>query len=86
MRQTALFFISIGLCFSSTLSSAQSGFFDDWFNMVSARQAQLPHWITPLATTTPRLEPEFRHDIQGQTHNSGVTIDNYGVSLGFRSS
>jgi hypothetical protein len=72
--------------FSSTLSSARSGFFVDWFNIVSARQAQQPHWITPLATTTPRLEQEFRYDIQGQTHNRGLTTDNDGVSLGFRSS
>jgi hypothetical protein len=32
--------------------------------------------ITPLATTTPRLEQEFRYDVQWQTHNSGVTMDN----------
>jgi hypothetical protein len=30
----------------------------------------------------PRLEQEFRYDIQWQTHNSGVTTDNYGVSKG----
>jgi hypothetical protein len=41
-----------------------------------------PRWITPLATTTPRLEQEFRYDIQWQTHNNGVTTDNYGVSKG----
>jgi len=67
MRQTALFFVSIVLGFSSTLSSAQSGFFADWFDMGSATQAQQPRWITPLATTTPRLEQEFRYDIQWQT-------------------
>jgi hypothetical protein len=48
-------------------------FFADWFNMVSETQAEPPHWITPLNTTTPRLEQEFRYDIQWQTHNSGVT-------------
>ncbi|HWO31015.1 MAG TPA: hypothetical protein VNO32_19650 [Candidatus Acidoferrum sp.] len=67
MRQTALFFVSMVLCFSSTLPSAQSGFFADCFDMVSATQAQPPHWITSLATTTPRLEEEFRYDIQWQT-------------------
>ncbi len=50
--------------------------------MVSDTQAEQPHWITPLATTTPRLEQEFRYDIQRQTHNSGVVTDNYGVSKG----
>lgn len=58
------------------------GFFQDWFTMVSETQSEQPHWITPLATTTPRLEQEFRYDIQTQPHNSGVVTDNYGVSKG----
>jgi hypothetical protein len=58
------------------------GFFHDWFAMVSETQSEQPHWITPLATTTPRLEQEFRYDIQTQPHNSGVVTDNYGVSKG----
>jgi len=51
-------------------------------DMVSATQAEQPHWITPLATTTPRLEQEFRYDTQWQTYNNGVTTDSYGVSKG----
>ena len=82
MRKFALFFVALILCVSSTLSSAQDGFFADWFNMVTETQAEQPHWITPLATTTPRLEQEFRYDMQWQTHNNGVTTDNYGVSKG----
>jgi hypothetical protein len=66
----------------TTSTTQQDGFFHDWFTMVSATQAEQPHWITPLNTTTPRLEQEFRYDIQWQTHNSGVTTDNYGVSKG----
>jgi len=50
--------------------------------MVSETQAEQPHWITPLATTTPRLEQEFRYDIQYQPHNSGQVTDNFGVSKG----
>ncbi|HXY06320.1 MAG TPA: hypothetical protein VEI52_00585 [Terriglobales bacterium] len=82
MRTLALVVAQLALCLCSTLSSAQDGFFADWFNMVSQTQAEQPRWITPLATTTPRLEQEFRYDIQWQTHNSGVTTDNYGVSKG----
>jgi hypothetical protein len=82
MRKVALFFTALILWLSSTLSSAQDGLFADWFNMVSETQAEQPHWITPLATTTPRLEQEFRYDMQWQTHNNGVTTDNYGVSKG----
>jgi hypothetical protein len=29
---------------------------------VSATQAEQPHWMTPIATVTPRLEQEFRFD------------------------
>jgi hypothetical protein len=50
--------------------------------MVSETQAEQPHCITAVNTTTPRLEQEFRYDIQWQTHNSGVAADNYGVSKG----
>lgn len=63
-------------------SGTDNGFFHDWFAMVSATQAEQPHWITPLATTTPRIEQEFRYDIQFQPHNSGVVTDNYGVNKG----
>jgi hypothetical protein len=73
MRKAYLCIATVGFLLSSSLTFAQDGFFADWFNMVSETQAEQPHWITPLNTTTPRLEQEFRHDIQWQTHNSGVT-------------
>jgi len=59
-----------------------SGYFADWFERVDKTQAEQPHWITPLATTTPRLEEEFRYDILWQTNNEGVTTENYGGSKG----
>jgi hypothetical protein len=74
---------------SSQPSSAQptpanSGgdFFRDWFSMVSRTQADQPHWMTPVATTTPRLEQEFRYDIDWQTNSTGVTRENYGGAKG----
>jgi hypothetical protein len=73
MRTAYLFIAAVGFLLSSSLTFAQDGFFADWFNMVSETQAEQPHWITSLHTTTPRLEQGFRHAIQGQTHNSGVT-------------
>jgi len=82
MRRVAWFFGAFVFCLSPTLCLAQGGILTDWFNMVSETQGAQPHWITPLATVTPRLEQEFRYDIQWQTHNSGVTTDNYGVSKG----
>ena len=41
---------------------AQS-FLDDYFARVARNQAEQPHWVTPVATVTPRLEQEFRYDI-----------------------
>jgi hypothetical protein len=43
-------------------TSSSGGFFDDWQHRASAIQAEQPRWITPLFTTTPRLEQEFRYD------------------------
>lgn len=82
MYRVKLLAATLLLCLCSTVSFAQDGFIADWLNMVTQTQNEQPHWITPLATTTPRLEQEFRYDIQWQTHNSGVTTDNYGVSKG----
>ena len=57
-------------------------YFADWFNRVDKTQAEQPHWITPVATTTPRLEEEFRYDIFWQTSNAGITSENYGGAKG----
>jgi hypothetical protein len=77
-----VWFVVVLCLLSSASSLAQSSFASRWFDMVSQTQSEQPHWITPLNTTTPRLEQEFRYDMQWQTHNSGVTTDNYGVSKG----
>ena len=36
------------------------GYFAHWFDRVREAQETQPHWITPIATVTPRLEQEFR--------------------------
>jgi hypothetical protein len=51
-------------------------FVDAWTATVQAAQASQPSWITPLATTTPRLEQEFRYDQDFETLRKG-TIDIY---------
>ncbi len=45
--------------------------------IVAAAQESQPGWITPLATTTPRLEQEFRYDQNRQTLTNGSTVDIY---------
>ena len=63
-------------------SGQSDGFISNWLNMVSSTQAEQPHWVTPVATTTPRLEQEFRYDIFWQTNNEGITSENYGGAKG----
>lgn len=75
MRRTVLFLV--GLVFSSTLTFAQDGYFADWFDRVDKTQAEQPRWVTPLATTTPRLEEEVRYDQLWQVNAKGVTTNNY---------
>jgi len=78
----ARFLISIGLLLSSTLVFGQDGFISNWLEMVTRTENEQPHWMVPLITTTPTLHQLFRSDIQWQTHNNGITTDNYGVSKG----
>lgn len=49
----------------------------DWDRRVKAAQASQPHWITPLATVTPRLEQEFRYDQAWQTTGAGAEVRNF---------
>jgi len=78
MRKAALFLVVVPLlCFWPTLMRAQDGYFSDWFRRVDKTQAEQPHWITPLATTTPRLEEELRYDQVWQENAKGVTTNNY---------
>ena len=53
-----------------------------WFARVDKTQAEQPHWVTPLATTTPRLEEEFRYDFLWQRHPDGTDVVNCGGSKG----
>lgn len=63
-------------------SSADDSYFGSWFQRVSRAQAEQPHWITPVFTTTPRLEEEFRYDIGWQnTTKGGLTSFGSGKGL-----
>jgi hypothetical protein len=63
-------------------ASPFSDYFAHWTDRVETAQASQPKWITPLATTTPRLEQEFRYDQNRQTLNNGSTVDIYGGGKG----
>jgi hypothetical protein len=70
------------LCLLPMLATAQNGYFPDWFARIDKTKDEQPHWITPLATTTPRLEEEYRYDQLWQTNARGITTDNYGGGKG----
>jgi len=55
---------------ASTVLSAQD-WTARWLERVSATQAAQPHWVTPVATVTPRLEQEFRFDAFHQVTATG---------------
>ena len=77
MRRIAICIAGLLLGFSSIPTQAQEGYFSSWFERVDRTQSEQPHWITPLATTTPRLEEEVRYDQLWQVNAKGVTTDNY---------
>ena len=56
---------------------AQDGYFSGWFARVDKTKDEQPHWVTPLATTTPRLEEEYRYDQLWLVNTKGITTDNY---------
>ena len=65
--------------------SGVEDFFDTWASIARAAKASQPHWITPLATVTPRLEQEFRYDEFFEHTNAGADIraDDGGKGLEF---
>ncbi len=52
-------------------------YFANWFNRVDQAQASQPHWIAPLATTTPRLEEEVRYDQFWEHLPNGGSLNSY---------
>lgn len=55
-------------------SAPVPGFFDRWAAAADEARATQPHWMTPLATVTPRLEQEFRYDQFFQHRGDGADI------------
>ncbi len=66
----------------SWTASAQNGFLADWFQRSDRAKAEQPHWMTPLATVTPRLEQEFRTDFLVQRAAGGRDLLNLGGGKG----
>ena len=67
---------------NSFFPPSTNGYFGNWFARVSKTQAEQPHWITPLATVTPRLEEEFRYDQSWESLPGGNTRTSFGGGKG----
>ena len=59
---------------------------DQWLAVSDAVKESQPHWMTPLATVTPRLEQEYRYDQSSQSRQNGVDLTNYGGNKGLEAS
>src|ERR1700692_3548492 len=77
MRRVGILSLLGILFLFSNISFAQGGYFSGWFSRVDKTKEEQPHWVTPVATTTPRLEEEYRYDQFWQANAKGVTTDNY---------
>ena len=77
MRKACVLMVAAGLSLSSTFAFAQEGYFPDWFKRSDKAKSEQPHWLTPIATVTPRLEQEVRYDQFWQENAAGVTTDNF---------
>ena len=73
-----IFFLALWAVASSLLAAQDESAAGLWLGRVAATQAAQPHWMTPLVTVTPRLEQEFRFDVQRQVTPTGVVtnVDN----------
>lgn len=48
-----------------------------WQDRAKQAKDSQPHWMTPLATVTPRLEQEYRYDQSWQKTENGATTANF---------
>jgi hypothetical protein len=69
------------LFFVAAIPLQAQNFVQNWQARVSATQAQQPQWITPVATTSPRLTQEVRFDVLHESIPTG-NITNLGNSKG----
>ncbi len=64
-------FLLLFLALEGSIALPAQSFSERWQSRASATQAEQPHWMTPVATVTPRLEQEFRFDTIHQVTPTG---------------
>ena len=60
-----------------------NGVIADWLSSVTQIQSEQPHWATPVATVTPRLEQEFRYDQFWEYGRDGKELNSFGGGKGY---
>src|ERR1035438_5474565 len=78
----ALLLVLANACICCRALDAQDGFCNDWLQRSDQAKADQPHWMTPLATVTPRLEQEFRTDFLVEQMTTGDDLVNLGNGKG----
>lgn len=63
-----------------------NGFWAKWFRRSDRAKSEQPHWPTPIATTTPRLDQAIRYDLSWSQPKPGSTStmtfgNNKGIEL-----
>ena len=66
---------------TSSAQNRDSSFIQDRLQVSARADAEQPHWIAPLFTTTPRLLEQLRYDISTQP-KKGFETTNFGAGKG----
>ena len=75
-------FTSTAAVASAEGTNDTSGFLSQWLAVSDRAKEEQPHWVTPMVTTTPRLEQEYRYDQVWQNRPNSVDVQNYGFNKG----
>ncbi|MGD9505493.1 MAG: hypothetical protein AB7W37_11295 [Syntrophobacteraceae bacterium] len=59
-----------------------TGWFEKWRRMTGETKERQTNWMTPLVTTTSRLEQRIRYDVYDETKGNGNKAYNYGAGKG----
>ena len=85
LRCKALYAAGVMLvCGAAATADAQAGssFLDRWQGRATATQEQQPHWATPVATSTAKLDQAMRAEFGRQVNSSRYGTWNLGNSKG----
>jgi hypothetical protein len=63
--------------------ASDGSFWGRWLDGVAKAQADQPHWMPPIVTSSGELIQQFRYDMSWQTPTKGTgTLANYGYARG----